>query len=122
MASASIASAHHCYKVDWNDAAYEHVSSGTAWWTLNDLGAMIITQDLGLPQGPSGAVAPAVPPPAWGGAPGAGGGPTLPGQGRTGSSDVGGSTSTWVPSKWTRLSHIVRPGTSEPIASGAHAW
>ena len=122
MASASIASAHHCYKVDWNDAAYEHVSSGTAWWTLNDLGAMIITQDLGLPQCAYVAEELAVPPDAFGGGPGAGPGRPLSGQGRTGSSDVGGSTSTWVPSKWTRLSHIVRPGTSEPIASGAHAW
>ena len=122
MASASIASAHHCYKVDWNDAAYEHVSSGTAWWTLNDLGAMTPPPARGRPRGAPGAAARAVPRAAWGAPPGAGGGPTLPGQGRTGSSDVGGSTSTWVPSKWTRLSHIVRPGTSEPIASGAHAW
>ena len=72
MASASIASAHHCYKVDWNDAAYEHVSSGTAWWTLNDLGAMIITQDLGLPQCAYVAEELAVPPDAFGGAPGSG--------------------------------------------------
>ena len=69
MASASIASAHHCYKVDWNDAAYEHVSSGTAWWTLNDLGAMIITQDLGLPQCAYVAEELAVPPDAFGGGP-----------------------------------------------------
>ena len=31
-------------------------------------------------------------------------------------------TVTFGPSKVTSLSHIVRPGTSEPIESGAHAW
>ena len=51
VATASIASAHHCYKVDWQEAAYaHHVEGGTAWWTLSDLGAMIISEDIGLPQ------------------------------------------------------------------------
>lgn len=50
MATASIASAHHCYKVDWNDRANAAVSSGTAWVSLSDLAGMVISQDIGLPQ------------------------------------------------------------------------
>ena len=50
LATASIASAHHCYKVDWNDRAYAAVSSGTAWMSLSDLAGMVISEQIGLPQ------------------------------------------------------------------------
>lgn len=50
LATATVASAHHCYKVDWNDRAHAAVSSGTAWMPLSDLGAMIISYDYGAPQ------------------------------------------------------------------------
>src|SRR5688572_22510605 len=44
-------------------------------------------------------------------------------QGRRGGSVVGGVTVTDPPGpKITSLSHMVRPGTADPIASGAHAW
>ncbi|PFG39991.1 hypothetical protein ATJ97_2511 [Georgenia soli] len=43
IASATSASAHHCYKVDWNDSAREQLAKNrTAWMPLSDLGAMII--------------------------------------------------------------------------------
>lgn len=39
----SMASAHHCYRDDWADAAYQHhQQGGTAWVSLSDLGAMFI--------------------------------------------------------------------------------
>ena len=50
LATASIASAHHCYKVDWNDRAYAAVSGGTAWMSLSDLAGMVISEQIGLPQ------------------------------------------------------------------------
>lgn len=51
LGTATVASAHHCYKVDWNDRAYEnHMRGGTAWVSLSGLGSMIIAQDIGLPQ------------------------------------------------------------------------
>lgn len=51
IGTATAASAHHCYKVDWNEKAYEQLSGGgTAWLPLSDLGAMIIAQDIGLPE------------------------------------------------------------------------
>jgi hypothetical protein len=51
LAVATTASAHHCYKEDWNDAAYAHVSQGgTAWLPLGDLGRMVVSEELGLPQ------------------------------------------------------------------------
>ena len=43
IATATSASAHHCYKVDWNDSAREQLTKNrTAWMPLSDLGAMII--------------------------------------------------------------------------------
>ena len=43
VASASVASAHHCYKDDWAQAAYEHhLAGGTAWVSLSDLGTMFL--------------------------------------------------------------------------------
>lgn len=51
LGTASIASAHHCYKVDWNAKAYEnHARGNTPWTPLTDMGAMIIAEDIGLPQ------------------------------------------------------------------------
>lgn len=48
---AGTASAFHCYKEDWNDAAYAHHSQGgTAWLPLSDLGEILIAEELGLPQ------------------------------------------------------------------------
>jgi hypothetical protein len=43
IATATTASAHHCYKVDWNDRAHEQLAKNrTAWMPLSDLGEMII--------------------------------------------------------------------------------
>ncbi|WP_043502321.1 hypothetical protein [Georgenia sp. SUBG003] len=43
VATATSASAHHCYKIDWNDSAREQLAkNGTAWMPLSDLGAMIV--------------------------------------------------------------------------------
>lgn len=51
IGTATAASAHHCYKVDWNDKAYEQLArGGTAWLPLTDLGAMIISEDIGMPE------------------------------------------------------------------------
>lgn len=48
---ATAASAHHCYKADWNDAAATQLAQGgTAWLPLSDLADMIITQEIGLTQ------------------------------------------------------------------------
>ena len=48
---ATAASAHHCYKVDWNEKAYaNHAQGGTAWVPLSQVGAMIISQDIGMPE------------------------------------------------------------------------
>lgn len=48
---ATAASAHHCYKADWNDAAATQLSkNSTAWLPLSDLAEFVITQDIGLPQ------------------------------------------------------------------------
>ncbi|GGK72698.1 hypothetical protein GCM10011509_21600 [Ornithinimicrobium pekingense] len=42
VTSAGAASAHHCYKDQWADAAYQHhLAGGTAWTPLSDLGTMI---------------------------------------------------------------------------------
>ena len=49
--SANAAFAHHCYKADWNDAAYaHHAAGGTAWLPLSDLADIVIAEDIGLPQ------------------------------------------------------------------------
>lgn len=43
VTSAGTASAHHCYKDQWADAAYQHhLNGGTAWITLSDLGTMFL--------------------------------------------------------------------------------
>jgi hypothetical protein len=43
VTSAGAASAHHCYKDQWADAAYEHHrAGGTAWVSLSDLGEMFL--------------------------------------------------------------------------------
>lgn len=43
IVGATAASAHHCYKDDWADAAYQHhAQGGTAWVTLSDLGTMFL--------------------------------------------------------------------------------
>ncbi len=43
LAGAASASAHHCYKEWWADAAYQHhLAGGTAWVPLSDLGTMFI--------------------------------------------------------------------------------
>lgn len=48
---ASTASAHHCYKLDWNDkAAQQQATNGSPWTPLSTLGAMVIAQDVGMPE------------------------------------------------------------------------
>lgn len=43
MVGATAASAHHCYREQWADAAYQHhLRGGTAWVPLSDLGAMFV--------------------------------------------------------------------------------
>lgn len=43
LASTGVASAHHCYKQDWADAAYQHHrAGGTAWVSLSDLGRQFL--------------------------------------------------------------------------------
>lgn len=43
VTSAGAASAHHCYKDQWADAAYQHhLAGGTAWVSLSDLGTMFL--------------------------------------------------------------------------------
>lgn len=50
LGTATAASAHHCYKVDWNEKAYEQLSGGgTAWMPLSDLGAIILAEE-GMPE------------------------------------------------------------------------
>ena len=51
IALAGTASAHHCYKEDWNDAAYAHHSQGgTPWQPLSNIGEMVVAEEIGLPQ------------------------------------------------------------------------
>lgn len=48
---ATAASAHHCYKADWNDAAYANLSKGgTPWLPLSDLASLVIAGDIGFPE------------------------------------------------------------------------
>ncbi|MCR8671079.1 hypothetical protein [Agrococcus sp. HG114] len=43
MIGATAASAHHCYKDEWADAAYQHhLRGGTPWVPLSDLGAQFL--------------------------------------------------------------------------------
>lgn len=49
LAGAGIASAHHCYKDEWRQAAYEHLSTNqTAWVSLSTLGKMFVLGDPAL--------------------------------------------------------------------------
>jgi hypothetical protein len=51
LVGGNAAFAHHCYKADWNDAAYaHHAGGGTAWTPLSDLADTVIAEDIGLPQ------------------------------------------------------------------------
>lgn len=51
IALAGTASAFHCYKEDWNDAAYAQLSQGgTPWQPLSDIGELLIAEEIGLPQ------------------------------------------------------------------------
>lgn len=51
LATASMASAHHCYKVDWNAKAYSNqASNGSPWTPLSTIGAMVIAEDVGMPE------------------------------------------------------------------------
>jgi hypothetical protein len=46
LAGAGIASAHHCYKDEWTQAAYAHLSANnTAWMSFSDMGKMFLLQD-----------------------------------------------------------------------------
>lgn len=43
LVGAAAASAHHCYRDQWADAAYQHhLQGGTSWVALSDLGAMLV--------------------------------------------------------------------------------
>jgi hypothetical protein len=43
LLGSTAASAHHCYKVDWQEKAYENLAaSGTAWLPLSDLAVMFM--------------------------------------------------------------------------------
>lgn len=47
VGTATAASAHHCYKDQWAEAAYRHhLAGGTAWVSLSDLGGMFIPEAL----------------------------------------------------------------------------
>ena len=51
IALAGTASAFHCYKEDWNDAAYARLSQGgTPWQPLSDIGEFVVAEEIGLPQ------------------------------------------------------------------------
>lgn len=54
IVTASSASAHHCFKESWADAAYaHHAAGGTAWLPLSQLGQMIIADEefgMGMPE------------------------------------------------------------------------
>lgn len=51
VALAGTASAFHCYKEDWNDAAYAHHSQGgTPWQPLSNIGEFVVAEEIGLPQ------------------------------------------------------------------------
>lgn len=46
LASTGTTSAHHCYKQDWADAAYQHHrAGGTAWVSLSDLGRQFMVPE-----------------------------------------------------------------------------
>ena len=48
---ASAASAHHCYKVDWNERAQSMLASNsTAWIPITTLGMDVMANEIGLPQ------------------------------------------------------------------------
>ncbi|MFK5647644.1 hypothetical protein ACI3ET_14100 [Ornithinimicrobium sp. LYQ121] len=43
LLGSTAASAHHCYKVDWQERAYENLArSGTAWMAVSDLAIMFM--------------------------------------------------------------------------------
>lgn len=43
VAGSTVASAHHCYKEQWRDAAYAALApGGTPWISLSDLGTMFL--------------------------------------------------------------------------------
>ena len=43
LASATAASAHHCYKDDWSAAAHaQHLKGGTPWMPLSDMGVQFL--------------------------------------------------------------------------------
>lgn len=44
LAGSTMASAHHCYKAEWEQAAYDQLSSGktAAWLSLSDLGTAFL--------------------------------------------------------------------------------
>lgn len=43
LVGASAASAHHCYKDEWQAAAYaHHLAGGTPWMPLSDMGQMFL--------------------------------------------------------------------------------
>lgn len=43
LAGSTVASAHHCYKEQWRDAAYAALApGGTPWISLSDLGTMFL--------------------------------------------------------------------------------
>jgi hypothetical protein len=44
MALAPAASAHHCYKVDWNENAYANLAKGTAWMPLSDMAELFVAE------------------------------------------------------------------------------
>ena len=47
IVGATAASAHHCYRDQWADAAYQHhLRGGTAWISLSDMGTQFIPADL----------------------------------------------------------------------------
>ena len=49
VTSAGTASAHHCYKEQWNAAAYEnHLRGNTAWMPLSDMAVEFVLAPMGL--------------------------------------------------------------------------
>lgn len=49
VTSAGAASAHHCYKEEWAEAAYQHhLAGGTAWMPLSDMATLYVLEPEGL--------------------------------------------------------------------------
>ncbi len=46
---APAALAHHCYKTEWQEAAYAQVRSGTPWTPMSDFVTLVVGMEFGAP-------------------------------------------------------------------------